>query len=145
MDRIRFILTFIIVTFTSCGSSDNEATLPNTENHPIQQKATLIGEYKTKPPKELFFADRWLKLNEDSTFRYRCWTCDGIDTCYGNWNFSNSMITLNTSKELRREIDVRNVLNSIRLVDLNNHHILISPDYLLLQTYGNDLDTLVKK
>jgi hypothetical protein len=145
MDRLNFILALIIFWITSCNNPDSQTKQPVPENYPIAPKTTLFGEYKTKPPKELFYSDRWLQLNEDSTFRYKCYTCVGIDTCYGNWNFSNSMITLNTSKELRKEIDEQTVLNSIRLVDLNNHHILLKSDYWLLQTYGTEVDTLIKK
>ena len=55
------------------------------------------------------------------------------------------MIFLKTSIALKKEIDERTVLNRIRLVDLNNHHISVKPGYLLLQTYDSELDTLIKE
>lgn len=144
MNRLHLLAILFLALLVSCKSSDDKLDSPISLDQPFP-KSTLIGRYKTKPPKELFFTDRMLKLNNDSTFSYRSWTCVGIDTCHGKWNLTNSMILLKTSKELQTEIAERTVINDVRLVDLNNHYVIIRPDYLLLHTYGIELDTLIKE
>ena len=144
MTTLHFILGFTLVALSSCKT--HNADIPLVQDNPyIQTNSTLIGKYKTKPPKALFYTDRIINLHSDSTFAYSAYTCVGIDTCYGNWSFANNMIFLKTSIALKKEIDDRTVLNRIRLVDLNNHHISVKPDYLLLQTYDSELDTLIKE
>jgi hypothetical protein len=143
MHRLYFILTISIVLLTACGSDNTISYIPPDD--PPETKVAICGSYKTKPPKELFYVDKRLILNCDSTFNYNCYTCLGDETCYGDWSRINDVITLKTSDKLRKLKEKKDVFGRVKLCDLNNQHIRTEANRLLWQNSGMEVDTLIRE
>jgi hypothetical protein len=144
MTRLYLILSFATVLFNSCNS--NKSEISDIKSYAISPvKTTICGPYKTKPHKELFYVDQRLILNSDSTFNYSCYSCLGVDTCYGRWSYVNDLITLSTTDELRKLKEQQNVFERLTLCDLNSQLIINNESNLLWQNSNSKADTLIKE